>query len=86
VKQEITFTIIEKTGQFTIVSSVDVPENWGNMSDDNRREYLVKPVGAARMHPGQILRNSSRFQLATDIDWDILDFKFQATQKITPIT
>jgi hypothetical protein len=56
---------------------IDVPENWDAMSEDEQREYLVKPTGS-HAHPQGIYYLASRFQKATGAD-DVIDFRFTST-------
>lgn len=75
-QRKMTFTILETPDdQFDVTALVDVPIGWDDMTEDEQREYLIRPVGA-HMHPGQILYNSSRFQLATGMYDEIWDFQF----------
>ena len=62
---------------WSISTTIDVPENWDHMSEDEQREYLIKPTGN-HAHPGQILYLASKFQLATGAE-DVIDFRFTST-------
>lgn len=83
-QREFTFRIKEEGFRkwHTVIVVIDVPENWDTMSDDDQREYLIRPQGN-RMHPGQILHNPSLFEkyALNGIENGVVDFRFQSRPK-----
>ena len=55
-------------------ATIEVPENWDTMSEDEQREYLIKPTGS-HAHPQGIYYYASRFEKATDAE-NVIDFRF----------
>lgn len=68
-KRRFVFEIKEQnnTSPYKITAFINVPKNWHGMSEDDQREFLVRPIGN-HMHPGQILSHASPFQRATGAD------------------
>jgi len=58
-------------------ATIDVPENWDTMSEDEQREYLIKPTGS-HAHPQGIYPYASRFQHAVGVE-SVIDFRFTST-------
>ena len=62
---------------FDTSAVIDVPENWDTMSEDEQREYLIKPTGS-HAHPQGIYYLASRFQKETGVE-EAIDFRFTST-------
>jgi len=60
-----------------VIATVDVPNNWDNMPEDDKREYLIRPINTYATSYGQFVYSGSRFQRATGVENDVIDFKFR---------
>ena len=79
-RKKIVFKIKIKGMRKWLVESatIDVPDNWDDMNEDEQREYLITPI-ASYEHQGQTLFTPSRFQKATGIEEiteEVVDFEF----------
>ena len=85
-QREFIFKIKEKgVRKWLQVSAViDVPEDWDTMSEDDQREYLIKPTGS-HAHPQGIYYLASIFQKATGVE-EVIDFRFTSTPPNTVCT
>jgi len=58
----------------TATGTTDVPGNWYILTENDQREYLIKPR-TSHQHRGRILSTSSRFQEIAGSD-PVSDFDF----------
>ena len=80
-QREFTFRIKEEGFRkwHRVVAVIDVPENWDDISEDDQREYLIRPQGN-RMHPCFVYQNSSLFEkhALNGIENGVVDFHFRS--------
>ena len=78
-QRQITFRVREKgfPKLLVVTDFVNVPADWDSMSNDHKREYLVRSI-ISTDHPSGTTHTLSRFQKATGSEMAI-DFEFAET-------
>lgn len=79
-KVKIKFKVKQKIGISEKIATIEVPENWDDIAEDEKREFLIKPVSSSHHSYGPIIHSSSRFQMATGIYDEVIDFDFEVIE------